>query len=69
MYHSDIFTVLANLTGMPAISVPCGLDKDGLPVGIQLMANSFGEQTLFDAASVIEACVGRIMRRCENDRI
>ena len=69
MYHSDIFTVLANLTGIPAISVPCGLDKGGLPVGIQLMANSFGEQTLFDAASVIEACVGRIMRRCENDRI
>ena len=69
MYQSDIFTVLANLTGMPAISVPCGVDKSGLPVGIQLMANSFGEQTLFDAALVIEACVGRVMRRCENDRI
>ncbi len=52
MYLEDIFTVLANLTGIPAISVPLG-DKDGLPFGIQIMANRFEEPTMFAYAKYI----------------
>lgn len=47
MYLEDIFTVQANLTGFPAISVPAGKNKDGLPFGVQLMARRFEEGTLF----------------------
>jgi aspartyl-tRNA(Asn)/glutamyl-tRNA(Gln) amidotransferase subunit A len=50
MYLNDIFTVAANLTGMPAISVPCGFTKDGLPIGMQLQADHFREALLLDAA-------------------
>jgi aspartyl-tRNA(Asn)/glutamyl-tRNA(Gln) amidotransferase subunit A len=57
MYLSDIYTVCANLCGIPAISVPCGL-SEGLPVGAQLMAPSFQEDRLFQAAGVIEAATG-----------
>ena len=66
MYNSDIFTVLANLTGVPAISVPCGCAGNGLPVGIQLMADSFCEQTLFDAAYWLESLVNAPERGCED---
>lgn len=54
MYQSDMFTIFANLAGVPAISVPCGADKIGLPIGLQLMANSFCEQTLLNAAFSFE---------------
>lgn len=47
MYLEDIFTVLANLTGMPAISLPMGNDKAGMPFGVQLIANKFDEMKLF----------------------
>ncbi|MBF0217061.1 MAG: Asp-tRNA(Asn)/Glu-tRNA(Gln) amidotransferase subunit GatA [Candidatus Omnitrophica bacterium] len=50
MYLSDVFTIPANLAGLPAISIPCGLDGSGLPVGLQLMGKPFGEATLFKAA-------------------
>lgn len=63
MYGSDIFTVFANLTGMPAISVPCGFGEDGLPVGLQLMADSFCEQILLDAAYAFECAVGSGVER------
>ena len=46
MYLNDIFTIPANLAGTPAISVPCGLDSAGLPIGLQLTAPVLGEQTL-----------------------
>jgi aspartyl-tRNA(Asn)/glutamyl-tRNA(Gln) amidotransferase subunit A len=46
MYLEDIFTVLANLTGLPAISLPLGKKSDGLPFGIQLMGKRFGEKEL-----------------------
>jgi aspartyl-tRNA(Asn)/glutamyl-tRNA(Gln) amidotransferase subunit A len=46
MYLSDIYTVTANLAGIPAISVPCGFTRDGLPVGLQLFARQFEESTL-----------------------
>ena len=54
MYLSDIYTIPANLAGIPAMSVPCGFSSDGLPVGMQLMAKAFDEGTLFRAASAYE---------------
>jgi aspartyl-tRNA(Asn)/glutamyl-tRNA(Gln) amidotransferase subunit A len=48
MYLADIFTVPANLAGIPGLSVPCGL-AEGLPIGLQLLARAFDEATLFRA--------------------
>jgi aspartyl-tRNA(Asn)/glutamyl-tRNA(Gln) amidotransferase subunit A len=50
MYLNDIFTIAANLTGVPAISIPCGLTRDGLPIGLHLQANHFDEARLLDVA-------------------
>jgi aspartyl-tRNA(Asn)/glutamyl-tRNA(Gln) amidotransferase subunit A len=46
MYLSDIYTVTANLAGIPALSLPCGFTGNGLPVGLQVLANQFQEGTL-----------------------
>jgi len=54
MYLSDIYTVSVNLGGIPGISVPCGTSADGLPIGLQLLGNTFTEHTLLQAAHVIE---------------
>jgi aspartyl-tRNA(Asn)/glutamyl-tRNA(Gln) amidotransferase subunit A len=54
MYLSDILTISANLAGIPAISIPCGFTKDGLPVGLQILAKPFAEETLFKAAYTYE---------------
>ena len=53
-YLNDIFTVPINLAGLPAISIPFGLDKKGLPVGMQLITNSFEEQLLLNIAKNIQ---------------
>jgi aspartyl-tRNA(Asn)/glutamyl-tRNA(Gln) amidotransferase subunit A len=53
MYLGDLYSVLANVAGVPAISVPCGKDKDGLPVGLQIMANDFEEPKLFQFAACV----------------
>jgi aspartyl-tRNA(Asn)/glutamyl-tRNA(Gln) amidotransferase subunit A len=50
VYLNDIFTVAANLTGMPAMSVPCGMTNTGLPIGLQLQANHFDEARLLQVA-------------------
>lgn len=50
MYLADIYTVSANLAGVPAISIPCGFDDAGLPIGMQLQAKRFDESTLLQAA-------------------
>jgi aspartyl-tRNA(Asn)/glutamyl-tRNA(Gln) amidotransferase subunit A len=50
MYLSDIFTLSANLAGIPGMSVPCGFSRQGLPIGLQLMAKHFNEATLFKVA-------------------
>jgi aspartyl-tRNA(Asn)/glutamyl-tRNA(Gln) amidotransferase subunit A len=54
MYLEDIFTVQANLTGFPAISVPAGKNKEGLPFGVQLMARRFEEATMFAFAKYVQ---------------
>ena len=54
MYLSDIFTIPANLAGIPAISVPCGLDRDGLPIGLQILGKPFDEGTVLRAAYAFE---------------
>ncbi len=50
MYLNDIFTIAANLTGAPAISIPCGFDRRGLPIGLQIQGNYFAEATILDVA-------------------
>ncbi|MEL6378487.1 MAG: Asp-tRNA(Asn)/Glu-tRNA(Gln) amidotransferase subunit GatA [Pseudomonadota bacterium] len=54
MYLNDIFTVTANLAGLPGISIPAGLDAQALPLGLQLIGKPFDEETLFTAAHVLE---------------
>ncbi|MBM3770142.1 MAG: Asp-tRNA(Asn)/Glu-tRNA(Gln) amidotransferase subunit GatA [Acidimicrobiia bacterium] len=54
MYLADIFTVSANLSGLPAISVPCGFSTEGLPIGLQLTGRHFDEATLLRAADAYE---------------
>jgi aspartyl-tRNA(Asn)/glutamyl-tRNA(Gln) amidotransferase subunit A len=58
MYLSDVFTVPASLAGLPAISVPSGVTRGGLPLGIQVLGPAFGEETVFAAARVLEAGAG-----------
>jgi len=54
MYLSDIYTISANLAGVPAMSIPCGFTKKGLPVGLQIIAKPFGEEMLFKVAHAYE---------------
>ncbi len=54
MYLNDIFTVTANMSGLPAISIPGGVTKDGLPLGLQLIGKALDEETLFRVGGVIE---------------
>lgn len=54
MYKNDMFTIGANISGIPAISVPISLNSENMPIGLQLLANSFDENTLFNGASIIE---------------
>jgi aspartyl-tRNA(Asn)/glutamyl-tRNA(Gln) amidotransferase subunit A len=59
MYLNDIFTVTVNMAGLPGISVPSGLDAQGLPLGLQLIGRPFEEETLFALGSVIEQAAGQ----------
>jgi aspartyl-tRNA(Asn)/glutamyl-tRNA(Gln) amidotransferase subunit A len=59
MYLNDIFTVTANMAGLPGISVPAGLDGQGLPLGLQLIGRPFDEETLFALGAVLEEAAGR----------
>ncbi len=54
MYLSDIYTISVNLAGLPAISLPVTNSSEGMPVGLQLIANAYNEQTLFDGALSLE---------------
>jgi aspartyl-tRNA(Asn)/glutamyl-tRNA(Gln) amidotransferase subunit A len=54
MYLSDICTISINLAGVPAISVPCGLDREGLPIGMQVIGKHFDEPTILQVAYAYE---------------
>ncbi|HKD86408.1 MAG TPA: Asp-tRNA(Asn)/Glu-tRNA(Gln) amidotransferase subunit GatA [Terriglobales bacterium] len=61
MYLADIFTVTADLVGIPGISIPCGKSKDGLPIGMQILGKHFDESTLLRVAHVAEhALAGKV---------
>jgi aspartyl-tRNA(Asn)/glutamyl-tRNA(Gln) amidotransferase subunit A len=55
MYLSDIYTIAANLAGIPAISVPCGFDQNDLPIGLQILTPAFTEDRLLRIARMFEA--------------
>ena len=55
MYLSDIFTIPVNLAGLPALSVPCGFDGEGLPIGLQIIGRPLDEGRIFQTAYVVEA--------------
>jgi len=61
MYLNDVFTVTVNLAGLPGMSVPGGLDANGLPLGLQLIGRPFEEETLFALGEVIEQAAGRFI--------
>jgi len=63
MYLSDIFTISANLAGIPAISIPCGFSKNSLPIGLHMLAKPFDEETLFRAAYAFEQKTDHHKRR------
>ncbi|MGN1480456.1 Asp-tRNA(Asn)/Glu-tRNA(Gln) amidotransferase subunit GatA [Porcipelethomonas sp.] len=58
MYYNDVCTVTVNIAGLPAISLPCGKDSFGMPMGLQLIGNKFSEQTLLNTAYTYEKICG-----------
>ena len=58
MYANDVCTVTVNIAGLPAISIPCAYDDEGLPVGMQLIGGKFTEQRLLNTAYAYEQLVG-----------
>lgn len=57
MYLSDVYTVSVNLAGLPGISVPCGLDASGLPIGVQMLGDCFEEKKIIRAAYALESSI------------
>jgi aspartyl-tRNA(Asn)/glutamyl-tRNA(Gln) amidotransferase subunit A len=57
MYKSDMYTIAINLAGLPAISLPVAKNKEGMPIGLQLIAKAFNEKILFDGAASMEKAV------------
>ncbi|HMP05030.1 MAG TPA: Asp-tRNA(Asn)/Glu-tRNA(Gln) amidotransferase subunit GatA [Lacipirellulaceae bacterium] len=66
MYLVDLYTVSANLAGIPAISIPCGLTQSGLPIGLQLQAPPLAEERLLRAAHMFQQATKHHMRRPPN---
>src|SRR5690606_1928531 len=62
MYLADIFTVQANITGFPAISVPNGVDNQGLPIGIQIMGKAFDEARVMSFGKYVKEMTGSLVR-------
>jgi aspartyl-tRNA(Asn)/glutamyl-tRNA(Gln) amidotransferase subunit A len=63
MYLSDILTISVNLAGLPALSLPCGFDRDGLPIGLQLIAPAFAEETALRAGDAYQRATDWHLRR------
>ena len=57
MYLADICTVSVNIAGLPAISIPCGTNSEGMPIGMQLIGNKFSEETILNAAYTFEQAI------------
>jgi aspartyl-tRNA(Asn)/glutamyl-tRNA(Gln) amidotransferase subunit A len=60
MYLIDIYTVPVNIAGLAAVSVPCALSRDGLPIGLQLIAKPYGEPAALRAPQALEQAAGFI---------
>ena len=65
MYLSDVYTISANLAGIPGISIPCGFSSEGLPIGLQLMAEPFDEEKLLRIAYAYEQATQHHLKRPE----
>jgi aspartyl-tRNA(Asn)/glutamyl-tRNA(Gln) amidotransferase subunit A len=63
MYLSDIFTISVNLAGLPGLSLPCGFDQDGMPIGMQIIGKHFDEATMLRVAYAYEQCTDWHRRR------
>lgn len=61
-YLGDVYTVLANIAGIPALSLPCGTDADGLPIGVQLMGRAFSEPLLYRVGHALEKALGPVVK-------
>ena len=61
MYLGDIYTISVNLAGLPGISVPCGKDSNGLPIGVQLIADCFKEENIIKAAYTYEQSAKEVL--------
>ncbi len=57
MYKSDMYTIAVNLAGLPALSLPVGVDSEGMPIGLQLIGKAFDEQAVFDGALGLEQAI------------
>ena len=62
MYLNDVFTVTVNLAGLPGVAVPVGLDKKGLPMGLQLIGRPWDEAGLLNHAYVLERAAGFVSK-------
>ncbi|MDP6417118.1 MAG: amidase family protein, partial [Gammaproteobacteria bacterium] len=63
LYLADIYTVTANLAGVPAISIPCGFSSEGLPIGLQLTTKPFSEELLLRVARMFEQATDHHLQR------
>lgn len=61
-YLGDVYTVPANIAGIPALSMPCGVDSNGLPIGVQLMGKAFSEPLLYCAGHALECALGPVVK-------
>jgi aspartyl-tRNA(Asn)/glutamyl-tRNA(Gln) amidotransferase subunit A len=62
MYLNDVFTVTVNLAGLPGVAVPAGLDHQGLPLGLQLIGQPWGEADLLNSAFALERAAGFVAK-------
>ncbi len=65
MYLSDIFTISVNLAGLPGLSLPCGFDRSGMPIGLQIVGRPFEEEKVLQAAYAYEQATGWHERRVD----
>ncbi|MDD9361951.1 MAG: amidase family protein, partial [Anaplasma sp.] len=65
-YYSDVFTVPASLAGLPAISIPSGLTKHGLPMSLQVVGKHYDEGEIFNVAAIIHKRTGDLLKHLHN---